>query len=120
MAIDAKQVAHISCPIRQHFGIIFNQMSKIWFKTLSMAALWVVVCGYMTYRMEPKVTPKFVPTYRVDAVQSRLGALPVRLNLDDCVVMTALALVGMTVDTEVFEILPFLGPVIGFYSTKVT
>ena len=71
-------------------------MSKIGFKTLSMAALLVVVCGCTTYRMEPKVTPKFVPTYRVDAVQSRLGALPVRLNLDDCVVMTALAWRTMT------------------------
>ena len=30
------------------------------------------------------------------------------------------ALVGMAVDTEVFEILPFLCPIIGFYSTKVT
>ena len=30
------------------------------------------------------------------------------------------ALVGMAVDTEVFEILPFLCPIIGCYSTKVT
>ena len=30
------------------------------------------------------------------------------------------ALVGMAIDTEVFEILPFLCPIIGFYSTKVT
>lgn len=30
------------------------------------------------------------------------------------------ALIGMAVDTEVFEILPFLCPIIGFYSTKVT
>ena len=30
------------------------------------------------------------------------------------------ALVSMAVDTEVFEILPFLCPVIGFYTTRVT
>lgn len=30
------------------------------------------------------------------------------------------ALVGMAVDTETFEILPFLCPIIGFYSTKVS
>jgi len=30
------------------------------------------------------------------------------------------ALIGMAVDTETFEILPFLCPIIGFYSTKVT
>ena len=71
-------------------------MNKIGLKTLSMAALLVVVCGCTTYRMEPKVAPKFVPSYKVDAVQSRLGSLPVRLNLDDCVEMTALAWRTMT------------------------
>ena len=30
------------------------------------------------------------------------------------------ALVSMAVDTEVFEIMPFLCPVIGFYTTRVT
>lgn len=30
------------------------------------------------------------------------------------------ALISMSVDTEVFEILPFLCPVIGFYATRVT
>ena len=77
-------------------------MNKIGLKTLSMAALLVVVCGCTTYRMEPKVAPKFVPSYKVEAVQSRLGALPVRLNLDDCVEMTALAWRTMTgrVDRE--------------------
>lgn len=30
------------------------------------------------------------------------------------------ALISMTVDTEVFEIMPFLCPVIGFYTTRVT
>ena len=71
-------------------------MSKIGFKTLSMTALLAVVCGCTTYRMEPKVAPKFVPSYKVEAVQSRLGSLPVRLNLDDCVEMTALAWRTMT------------------------
>lgn len=71
-------------------------MNKIGLKTLSMAALLVVVCGCTTYRMEPKVAPKFVPSYKVGAVQSRLGSLPVRLNLDDCVEMTALAWRTMT------------------------
>ena len=71
-------------------------MSKIGLTTLSMAALSVVVCGCTTYRTEPKATPKFVPSYKVDAVQSRLGALPIRLNLDDCVEMTALAWRTMT------------------------
>ena len=66
-------------------------MSKSEFISLPLAALMVVMCGCTTYRMEPKSAPKFVPSYKVDAVHSRLGALPVRLNLDDCVVMTALA-----------------------------
>ena len=30
------------------------------------------------------------------------------------------ALISMAVDTEVFEIMPFLCPVIGFYTTRVT
>ena len=30
------------------------------------------------------------------------------------------ALISMSVDTEAFEILPFLCPVIGFYATRVT
>ena len=30
------------------------------------------------------------------------------------------ALIAMSVDTEIFEILPFLCPVIGFYTTRVT
>lgn len=71
-------------------------MSKSELITLPLAALMVVVCGCTTYRMEPKPVPKFVPSYKVDAVQSRLGSLPVRLNLDDCVEMTALAWRTMT------------------------
>ena len=64
--------------------------------TLPLVALMVVVCGCTSYRMEPKPVPKFVQSYKVDAVQSRLGSLPVRLNLDDCVEMTALAWRTMT------------------------
>ena len=64
--------------------------------TLSLAALMVAVCGCTTYRREPDPVPKFVLSYTVDAVQSRLGSLPVRLNLDDCVEMTALAWRTMT------------------------
>ena len=66
-------------------------MTKSELITLSMAALVCVVCGCTTSRVEPKPTPKFVPSYKVNAVQSRLGPLPVRLNLDDCVEMTAIA-----------------------------
>ena len=71
-------------------------MSKSELITLPLVALMVVVCGCTTYRMEPKSVPKFVSSYKVDAVQSRLGSLPVRLNLDDCVEVTALAWRTMT------------------------
>ena len=75
-------------------------MSKIGFVTLFVAV--ALVCGCTTHRVEPKSTPKFVPSYKVAAVQSRLGSLTVRLNLDDCVEMTALAWRTMTgrVDRE--------------------
>ena len=71
-------------------------MSEIWLKMLFAVASAAVACGCTTHRVEPRPTPQFVPSYTVPAVKSRLGTLPVRLNLDDCVEMTALAWRTMT------------------------
>lgn len=54
------------------------------------------MCGCATHRVEPKDKPNFVPSYKVAAVQSRLGLLPVRLNLDNCVEMAVLGWRTMT------------------------
>lgn len=51
---------------------------------------------------------------------SKVNKLPDSDNQQNSDNLLADALVSMAVDTEVFEIMPFLCPVIGFYKTRVT